>query len=367
MGMIEKAAQMARRFVLPGEMDTLAPYGEGHINHTFRVTLKNSGEAVILQRISPVAFHEPRQVMQNVALVTGHLRKAVERRGGDTKRECLSLLPSLSGDSCEMDEENACWRAYLFIPDSVTYQRVENEAVFREAGRAFGRFQGDLADLNAGSLYETIPAFHNTPDRVRQFCSALKKDSAGRSALADSEIRFVLERATYANTLLRQAEEGRLPLRVTHNDTKLNNVLMDAKTGKALCVVDLDTVMPGLAAYDFGDAIRFGANTAPEDERDLSRVHFSEPLYQDYLEGYLQEAGSLLTRAEIDSLPIGAWMMTYECGMRFLADYLSGDVYFHIQRQDDNLARARCQFALLCDMEDKLSPNLIREETSDAK
>ena len=343
----ETARQIAGLFALPGEIESCEAYGCGHVNHTFRVHCRGRAEDYVLQRISAVAFHHPEQVMENVVRVTAHLQRAVAARGGDPARETLTLIPLKDGGCCTYDREGVCWRMYRFIPDTVTYQLPDTPEVLRQAGAAFGSFQAMLADFPAGELYETIPRFHDTPHRLADFRRALREDSAGRAQTCGGEVEAILSRADRAGELM----DAGLPLRVTHNDTKLNNVLMDSATGRGLCVVDLDTVMPGLAAWDFGDAVRFGANTALEGERDLSKVRFSLPMYRAWAEGYLEQAGSMLTPEELDSLPTGCWMMTYELASRFLADYLSGDVYFHIELPDDNLARARCQLALLADME----------------
>ena len=285
-------------------------------------------------------------MMENIAHVTAYLREAIRRRGGDPARETLRIIPLADGRAYLLADDG-CWRMYSLVGHTVTHQQAESESVFREAGRGFGRFMRDLSGYPAHTLHETIPRFHDTANRLTNFRRSAEADPAGRAALARPEIDFVLARSHRASALL----DAGLPLRVTHNDTKLNNVLMDAATDEALCVIDLDTVMPGLAAYDFGDAIRYGANTAAEDEADLSKVHFSLPLFRAYAEGYLGEAGAMLTPAEIDSLPLGTWMMTYEVGMRFLTDYLDGDIYFHTAYPTHNLVRARNQFALLADME----------------
>lgn len=332
------------RYALDSAVTAVRAYGDGHINHTFRVETQHGG-ACILQRLSPAAFREPEKVMENVSRVTAYLREAIARRGGDPGRETLRIIPLADGSEYLMAEDG-CWRMYGFIRDTVTHQQADSPEVFREAGRGFGRFLRDLADYPADTLHETIPRFHDTMNRLALFRRAVDTDAAGRADGVQQEIGFVLSRSYRAGALV----EAGLPLRVTHNDTKLNNVLMDSQ-GRALCVIDLDTVMPGLCAYDFGDAIRFGANTAAEDEPDVSRVHFSLPMFRAYAQGYLDEAGGLLTPREIDSLPLGAWMMTYECGMRFLTDYLNGDTYFHTAYPEHNLVRARNQFALLADME----------------
>lgn len=348
----EKAWAILGLYDLGGEITALSPYGDGHINDTYRVCVQKDGEAkqYVLQRLSPVAFPEPEKVMENVAQVTAFLRESIARRGGDPARETLSLIPMRDGRTY-LSEEGGCWRVYSFIATSVTYQLPDSEEVFREAGRAFGMFLRDLGDYPAATLNETIPHFHDTVSRVEALREAIRLNRAGRAGQVEREIQFALERAGDAGKLLAGLEGGALPLRVTHNDTKLNNVLMDAATRKALCVIDLDTVMPGLCAYDFGDAIRFGANTALEDEKDLSKVRFSLPMFKAFAEGYLGEAGSMMGKEEILSLPLGAWMMTYECGIRFLTDYLNGDIYFHTAYPEHNLVRARNQFALLSDME----------------
>ena len=336
-------------YALEGGVIGAAPYGTGHINDTFRVDT-GAGRAYILQRLSPVAFREPEKVMANVQGVLTHLRGKVEARGGDPARETLTLVLTAEGRPCVMDE-SGCWRMYLLITGAVGYQLPDSMEVFREAGRAFGAFQTALEDYPADTLHETIPRFHDTVNRAANLSRAIEADAAGRAACVEAEIAFARARFDRAGALLDGLHAGRLPLRVTHNDTKLDNVLMDCATGKALCVIDLDTVMPGLCAYDFGDAIRFGANTALEDEADLTKVHFSLDMYRAWTEGYLGEAGDALTAEEIRSLPLGAWMMTYEVGVRFLTDYLEGDVYFHTAYPEHNLVRARNQFALLKDME----------------
>ena len=336
-------------FALEGTAVEAAPYGTGHINDTLRV-VTDTGRDYILQRLSPVAFKHPEQVMENVQGVLAHLQGKVAARSGDPRRETLTLILTKDGAPCVMDE-SGCWRMYELIHDAKGYALPENEEIFREAGRAFGAFQNDLTDYPAEKLHETIPRFHDTVNRTANLARAIEADTAGRVASVEKEIAFARARFERAGMLLAGLKAGKLPLRVTHNDTKLDNVLMDVHTGKALCVIDLDTVMPGLCAYDFGDAIRFGANTAVEDEADLSKIHFSMPMFKAWTEGYLGAAGNALCAEEIRTLPLGAWMMTYEVGIRFLTDYLEGDVYFHTAYPEHNLVRARNQFALLHDME----------------
>ena len=323
-------------------------YGGGHINRTFRLTTPRGD--VLLQKVLSAVFPQPERVMANVAEVTAWLRRSIAARGGDPARETMEIIPLADG-RLFLPDEDGLWRMYRFVGGSETWQQAGTPERFAEAGRGFGRFLRDLADFPAASLHETIPAFHHTPRRLEAFRQAVAEDRAGRAGEVAWEIDAFIRRSERTGALVDALERGELPLRVTHNDTKLNNVLMDAATQRALCVVDLDTVMPGLCAYDFGDAIRFGANTAAEDERDLSRVKFSMPMFEAFLGGYLGEAGDMLTPAEIRSLPLGAWMMTCECGMRFLTDYLNGDVYFRTAYPTHNLVRARNQLALLTDME----------------
>lgn len=339
----------ASGFALEGEIESLARYGDGHINDTFRV--KTTGGDYILQRISAAAFPHPDQVMENISRVTAFLTRAILARGGDPLRETLTLVPLKTGESFYVDDEGGTWRTYLFIDDTISYNLPENEAVFRSAAQAFGAFALSLCDYPADTLHETIAHFHDTPARFVQLEDAIARDAAGRAGEVGAEIAFARAREPFTHVLVDQLAAGKLPLRVTHNDTKLNNVLMDAKTREGLCVIDLDTVMPGLCAYDFGDAIRFGGNTALEDERDLSKVTLSLPMFAAYAQGYLEKAAPILNAAEIDSLALGAKMMTYECGIRFLADYLNGDVYFHTAYPEHNLVRARNQFRLVEHME----------------
>lgn len=348
--LMNKALALLNNFAIDGEPVSIQPYGGGHINTTYLVETTGA-DSYIFQRVSPVAFKHPEQVMANIEGVTKFVGARIAENGGDPRRETLTIVPAKDGKSCYYDDEGCCWRLFLFVNDTICYNLPENENVFREAGRAFGAFGTALADYPVETLYETIPAFHDTVSRVGKLRAAIEADAVGRAASVKKEIDFALARAERAGSLLAQLAEGRIPLRVTHNDTKLNNVLIDAPTGRGLCVIDLDTVMPGLSAYDFGDALRFGANTAVEDETDLTKVHFSMPMYRAWCEGYMASAGEAMGADEIMSLPLGAWMMTYEVGIRFLTDYLDGDKYFHVKHPEHNIERCRNQFALLADME----------------
>ena len=347
---INKARLLAERFDVEGEVLTVTPYGNGHINETYRVET-TTGMDYVLQRLNPAAFAHPEYVMENIMLVTGFLRQKIVLRGGNPLHETLTPVALPDGQWWIIDEDGAAWRMYVCINGTVSYDVTDDPDVLREAGSAFGKFMTDLADCPVEHLHETIPHFHDTPRRLTNLRKSVERDAAGRVQAARDEIAFAEARSGRAGELTEQMQAGMLPLRVTHNDTKLNNVLFDPATGRAQCVVDLDTVMPGLAAYDFGDAVRFGASTAAEDEADLDKIHFDEAKYRAWTEGYLEAAGEAPSEAELRSLPVGAWMMTYEVGLRFLTDYLDGDVYFHTAYPEHNLVRARNQFALLADME----------------
>ena len=279
------------------------------------------------------------------------MRKIIRRDGGDLERETLSYIKTKSGESYFEDENGQPWRCLHYVSNSVCYQQVERPEQFYQSAISFGHFLKQLGNYPAESLYETIPQFHDTAKRFRDFQDAQRKDVKNRACTCPDEIAFVLSREKDCDVLMKQLREGLLPLRVTHNDTKLNNILFDKDTEKGLCIIDLDTIMPGLAANDFGDSIRFGASTAEEDEKDLDKVHFDIGLYEIYVKGYLEMAKNVLTPAEIESLPWGARLMTLECGMRFLADYLQGDVYFKTAYPEHNLVRARTQFKLAAEME----------------
>lgn len=350
-------AEAVSAFPFAGTRTELMPFGNGHINDTFAATFCNNGISTryILQRINTGVFQKPEELMQNVGNVIAHVLAAVVRTGGDPLRESLNLIPTKQEKSYYVDSSGDYWRSYLFIENATTFQLVSKPEDFYNSARAFGRFQQLLADYPAETLYETIPNFHNTVDRVRQFKEALANDVLSRVKDVPDDIAFILSREEEASKLLDLQASGELPLRVTHNDTKLNNVMIDNVTGKGICVIDLDTVMPGLSLYDFGDSIRFGATTAAEDEADLSKVHFDIDLFDIYTKGYLEVAGAVLTPCEIENLPMGAKIMTFECGMRFLADHLSGDTYFKIHREGQNLDRARNQFKLVADMEQQWS------------
>ena len=330
------------------------PFGEGHINETYAVYMPTeTGDefAYILQRVNNNVFKDPAGVMENIFGVTEYLRNVIREEGGDPDRETLSCVKTKDGRTFFEDSEEQPWRCYNYIPNSVCYQLVEEPEQFYQSGNSFGHFLKQLGNYPAASLNETIPDFHNTVKRFANFQRAVKRDIKNRAITCRQEIKFALDREADCAVLVKQQEEGKLPLRVTHNDTKLNNILFDAETGRGLCIIDLDTIMPGLAANDFGDSIRFGAATAEEDERNLDLMHFDISLYELYVKGYLEATEGVLTPEEIESLPWGARLMTLECGMRFLTDYLEGDTYFKTAYPEHNLVRARTQFRLVDEME----------------
>ena len=353
--MAEIKKEVIENFQFEGEYTEGIPYGSGHINDTFRVTFQHKGETkrYILQRMNNQIFLNPEELMENVVGVTSWLRKKIVENGGEPERETLNLVPAKDGKAFYKDSEGEYWRVYLFIEGAKTYDLVENQEDFYQSAVAFGRFQGLLADYPAETLHETIQDFHNTVKRLDTFKKAVEADGCGRAAQVQEEIQFVLDREALAHKLCDMQAEGKLPLRVTHNDTKLNNIMIDDETRKAICVIDLDTVMPGLSVNDFGDSIRFGASTGAEDEPDLSKVSCSMELFELYTKGFVEGCKGSLTEEELDMLPVGAMTMTYECGMRFLTDYLEGDHYFKIHREGHNLDRCRTQFKLVKGMEEK--------------
>ena len=345
---------VVENFVFEGKFVGALPYGGGHINDTFAAyfQLENGGaKRYILQRINTKVFQNPEELMENISGVTGYLKNMITRLGGDPLRETLNLVLTIDGKSYYRDSEDGYWRAFLFIENAITYNKVEKTEDLYNSGRAFGRFQQLLADYPANTLHESIPNFHNTVDRMEKLKDAISKDICDRVKDVQNEIDFVLKREVDTHWLIDLQKAGELPLRVTHNDTKLNNVMIDDKTGEGICVIDLDTVMPGLSLYDYGDSIRFGATYAAEDEPNLSKVNFDIDLFEAYTKGYLEVVGKVLTPGEIENLPMGAKIITLEIGIRFLTDYLSGDIYFKIHREGHNLDRCRTQFKLVSDME----------------
>ncbi len=340
--------QILKKFGIEAEA---VPYGNGHINETYYVP---GDQPMILQCVNTSIFKNVADVMENVMGVTAHLRKKILAAGGDPARETLTVVSTLDGKPFYIDEKGDCYRVYYFITESKSFDRAETPELFAASAHGFGRFQRMLADYPADTLHEVIPKFHNTSDRLRQFKEALEKNAAGRADLVKPEIDFVLAHADCVSRVTDAIADGSIPLRVTHNDTKLNNVMLDEKTNEAVCVIDLDTVMPGSLLYDVGDSLRFGASTGAEDETDLSKIEFDLTYFEAYIKAFLEEVGDTLTPTERELLPFSGLLLTLECGMRFLTDYLNGDTYFRIHREHHNLDRARTQFKLVADMEKKM-------------
>lgn len=346
-----KYENVLSRFKVEGKVKICELYGEGHINETNYVET-DAGRKYILQKINNRIFTDVCGLMSNIVLVTEHVGKKIAALGGDVLRETLSVIRTLEGKPF-LETDGSFFRLYNFIDDAVCYQVVEKPQHFYECAAAFGKFQNYLADFDASKLVETIVDFHNTEKRLNDFKNSVKQNKSGRLNEVLKEVDFVLERGAYAGKIVDLLKTGKMPLRVTHNDTKLNNVMVDNKTEKAVAVIDLDTVMPGSSCYDFGDSIRFGCNSALEDERDLSKVFFKIDLFESYVKGYLEQLKNI-TPIEKENLAFSSILMTYECGMRFLADHLNGDIYFRIKRDGHNLDRARTQFKLISDMEKAL-------------
>ena len=351
---------LLKNFKLDAPAASCERYGCGHVNETYLV-VSESGRRYILQKISTRAFHDVPALMQNIISVTQFLKEKTE-----DPRGVLTLVPTTDDQFFLTHEDGSYWRLYDFVEDAVCLQAPETPEDFYQSALAFGNFQQMLTDFPAETLSETIPMFHNTANRFKLFREKLAEDPMGRAASVQAEIEFALAHEAEASTLVNLQASGELPTRVTHNDTKLNNVMLDAATKKALCVIDLDTIMPGLSLYDFGDSIRFGAATAAEDETDLSKVEMSLDLFRTYAAGFLSACPGL-TDLEKKLMPLGAKMMTLECGVRFLTDYLDGDHYFKVHRENHNLDRCRTQFKLVADMEKKWAEmNAVIEEVTKA-
>ncbi|HWD91303.1 MAG TPA: aminoglycoside phosphotransferase family protein [Verrucomicrobiae bacterium] len=344
---------VAGRFQICGKFLGAESYGSGHINDTYRVRFDQAGTTTryILQRINHDVFKQPVLLMENIQRVTAHLAKKLAGRP-DVSRRVLTLIPEQEGVCYHRDEQGNYWRAYLFIEKARSYDAVENPRQAFEAAKAYGNFQKLLADLPAPRLHDTIPDFHHTPKRFAALTRAIESDSCNRAAEAKSEIDFALKRASMTDALIRAA----LPERVTHNDTKFNNVMLDDETGEGICVVDLDTLMPGLALYDFGDMVRTATSSTKEDERDLTKIKMQFPMFEALARGYLAAAGGFLTPAEKKLLTLSGKLITFEIGIRFLTDFLEGDTYFKVHRKGHNLDRARTQFKLVESIEEQEQP-----------
>ncbi|MBE2224764.1 MAG: aminoglycoside phosphotransferase family protein [Anaerolineae bacterium] len=346
--------QIVSQFQIEGELVEIKPYGSGHINSTFLVQLSQGAgreQGLILQRINQHVFTEPEKVMANIGRVTAHLCQKIVKDGGDPSREALTFLPTKNGRFYHKTSSGDYWRMELFIEGAKTYQHAPSLQHYYEAAYAYGRFQSLLADFPVNELYETIPHFHHTVKRLVAFETAVAQDSAKRASTVTEEISFIRERTDMAPVLTTLQETGQIPLRVTHNDTKFDNVMIDIQTGKGVCVIDLDTVMPGIAMFDFADAVRSGANLAAEDESETDKVTFSLEIYARLAHGFLDATHHNLTPLEIDHLAFAARLITYEQAMRFLTDYMNGDRYYKTDHPQHNLDRCRTQIRLLQLME----------------
>lgn len=337
-------------FLTDDEFVTAEVYGGGHINDTYRV--KGKKDTYTLQRINTNVFKKPREVMENISGVTEHIEKKLIRDGVDPSRRRLSVIRGKNGKPY-YDGDEGFYRMFRFIDGVETYRTIDDAEVFYKAAKAFGRFQKMLSDYDADSLHETIPNFHNTPSRYRDFCNALEKDPLGRAAEVETETAYFHKYKDLYSVVTDSLLSGDVPLRVTHNDTKLDNILFDNETKEGICIIDLDTVMPGSMLYDYGDSLRFGTNSAAEDEKDISKVYSRLDFFREFTRGFLEELGGVMTEREFELLPYAGRLMTLECAMRFLADHISGDVYFKISREGHNLDRARVGIALAEDMRKK--------------
>lgn len=354
---------LCSKFALVGNFCSATPYGSGHINDTYMIQT-DCGNRYVLQRVNHEVFKKPIDVMHNINLVTFFLREKIRAEGGDPSREAMTLVPAMDGKMYVQTSSEDIFRIYLMIENAVCYDVIDTPQTFFYAAQSFGRFQRMLADFPAEELRQTIPHFHDTYHYYTKLEEAVEKDSKNRCKDVQDELLFVRNRLEDTKVLNRAFQTGDLPLRVTHNDTKLNNVMFDESTDQALCVIDLDTVMPGSMLFDYGDAIRYGANTALEDEVDLSKVSLNLELFEEFTKGYLSELASSITPTELELMPFSAKLMTLECGIRFLTDYLVGDTYFKIHKPQHNLDRARTQFKLVEDMEKKFAD--MKKIVSDA-
>ena len=345
--------EIVRNFNFKGEYLGSNVHDCGHINDTFIVNYKDeSGEECkyVLQRINTDVFTNPDELMKNIKNVTSHIAKKVD----NPLRETLNVIPTKDGKLYHTTSNGECWRAYVYIVGAKTYDMVEKPEHLYTTGKALGNFQKQLSDFPVETLHETIKDFHNTAKRYEDFVQAVKEDKLNRVSEVQDDIDFVMTRAEDTRLVVDLIKQGKLPLRVTHNDTKFNNIMIDDETEEGIAVIDLDTVMPGVSLYDFGDCIRSSANTAEEDEKDLSKVSFDLNLFEYFTKGYLEAVGDSLTKEEIEYLPFSVKLLAIELGMRFLMDHINGDVYFKIHRENHNLDRARCQFRLAYDVEEKI-------------
>lgn len=349
----EQIIATAANFALCGAVTGIEECHNGHINRTYFLTCEG-GKRYVMQMINTNIFKKPDEVMENIVNVTNHIRKGYENKGIDPERRTLNAIYTKDGKWGYVDAEGRYWRTYDFVEDADCYMQVESAEMFRKVGFAFGQFQRQLADFDASVLYESIPNFHNTEWRYANLEKAIEENKSGRAHLIPDDIKFALDRKEITSFINNSIADGSLALRVTHNDTKLNNIMVDRATGDGICVIDLDTVMPGSVLADFGDSIRFGASSAAEDETDLDKVYCRLDMFEAYAKGFITGLEGSLKESEIRALPMGALILTYETGIRFLSDYLDGDTYFRTEYPNHNLDRARNQFKLVRDMEEKM-------------
>ncbi len=354
-GVDESVVEVCRHFNIKGDAVSQCIFTDGHINTTLLLVFNEDGETkkYLIQGINTHVFKNPEELMENIVGVTTFLKNKIIENGGNAERETLTFLQAETG-KYYFYANDKCWRIYNFIDNSHTCNKIENKQHFENAGRSFGNFQKHLAEYPMSSLHETIKDFHNTPKRFDNLEAAINNNLAGRVETVKEEIEFAMARRAESGKLLDLHAQGRIPLRVTHNDTKLNNILFDDETNEGICVIDLDTIMPGFSLYDFGDAIRFGGNTTREDDDNLDNVNISLELFESYAEGFLSASAKALTIDEVENLAFSAKLMTLECGIRFLSDYLDGDVYFRTHYAEHNLVRARNQFKLVYEIEQNM-------------
>ncbi len=346
-------ADIFRHFRSEGTFLKGEPFGSGHIHDTYKITTAEEDQHnYILQRINTNIFKDVEELQNNIFQVTSHIRKKLSAiPGSDPDRETLTIIPSTDGKLFYRDDKGDYWRTYIFIERHRSYDKVETTEQAYQGGRAIGRFEMLIAGLDPSGIYEVLPGFHDMEMRLNNFYKVLEKDPENRAAAIQDDVQFVLDRAEEMMTIKRLGKEGKIPLRITHNDTKFNNVLLD-ENDRSLCVIDLDTVMPGYIHYDFGDAIRTTANSAFEDEKDLEKVFVRLDLYEAFARGFMEEVRNELNDTEIDYLPFSARMLTFIIGLRFITDYIDGDHYFKIHHPGHNLERARAQFKLVKSMEE---------------
>lgn len=347
--------RICSKFALYGDFLVAVPFGGGHVNDTFQLTFDQGGVRLhyVLQRINRNVFRKPEQVMENMDRVTRHLLAKIHAEKVETRKRTIRLLRTFANQPCVTDERGDVWRAYIFVENARAYDVLETPEQAFKVAQAFGEFQCNLVDLPGPRLHETIPDFHNTPKRLEALRQAIRRDPVGRERRVRREIDFIMKRAEETQHLLKLQAEGAIPERITHNDTKVNNILIDDLTGDGICVIDLDTVMPGLSLYDFGDMVRAGTSPAEEDEVDLAKVGMRFEMYEALYRGFLSSAGSFLTEAERENLPFSGKLITFEIAIRFLTDYLEGDVYFKVKRPEHNLERCRNQLRMVESIEEQ--------------